>query len=265
MPFVDSNREATDPRDKIYGLHYLFEASGYKLPEPDYRKSVAEVYERAAFSLAQQDNSWWILAHLFSKEVVSNPQLPSWVPDFNTRSVWHQHLNLRIQNLNDLEESLERRQEAVAAQRAHDDFVLKEDGAGVVSKAVFLWSVTSATSGLPPNKTLDVSFDETFEMTAFEVLSNAMEDFKFQLADWLTSMEPSDDIQCSESSVNCATELPDQYQNFPEITHNKGHRLRLLSIHQQDIRFAGRGTGAGLGAGANLNGKSRGPSTAVYA
>ena len=42
------SKNSTDPRDKVYGLFGLLQAVKIKVPEPDYNKTVEEVYIDAA-------------------------------------------------------------------------------------------------------------------------------------------------------------------------------------------------------------------------
>lgn len=206
------NRSAKDSRDKIYGLHYLFEASEYKLPTVDYKISVAKVYEDVTFAILQQSKSWWILSHLFSKRGVSTMELPSWVPDFTTHAIWHQHANLRFQNLNALEEALEK-DEKSTKERASHTFRLERTPEGILTNAVFLWTVMAATSEMPSNPTLDYSFDRKFEQTSFELVTDAMEDFLFIFADWLKSMEQTCKSWTDETALNGVIEPEDQPQS----------------------------------------------------
>lgn len=78
--------EATNPRDKIYGLWSMAEDRDW-LPQVDYSKSVRQVYIAAA--------KYWInnsikvpanLSTFFSCIQMADPrhQLPSWVPDWST-------------------------------------------------------------------------------------------------------------------------------------------------------------------------------------
>jgi hypothetical protein len=68
--------QSTDPRDKIYGMLGLL--PGVIKIYPDYSKSVKEVYTEAALQLISYANELDLLLQACS----SNPDLPSWVPDF---------------------------------------------------------------------------------------------------------------------------------------------------------------------------------------
>ena len=59
--FKTRNRQASNPRDQVYGLYYLLQAAGYQLPPIVYSQSVADVYEGVALAVLQQSRSWWIL------------------------------------------------------------------------------------------------------------------------------------------------------------------------------------------------------------
>lgn len=81
---VCRSRESTDPRDKIYALYRVFLDCGFVLPAPDYRKTVAEVFEEVTIAVILYSGSLRIL------ETVMNPNrqhdLPSWVPDYTDQS-----------------------------------------------------------------------------------------------------------------------------------------------------------------------------------
>ncbi|KAK5113595.1 hypothetical protein LTR85_010824 [Meristemomyces frigidus] len=187
------NRQATDPRDKIYGLYYLFQVSGFTLPQIDYRQSVEQVYGSVARALLQQSESWWLLSHLFNKRRDSSHQLPSWVPDFSQQAVWHQGADLRFQSLNGLELALEREQ-TMADQRTNKPFIFRDIQSGLVTDAVFVWKVTGATNELRSSPVLDYCFEEKFEQTDFVVIQDALEEFMFVLSDWVKAFEPTEDM-----------------------------------------------------------------------
>ena len=175
------NRDAKDPKDKIYGLYYLFGVSGFDLPPIDYRQTVAEVYTSVALALLRKSNSWWILSHLFNKRGTSAIQMPSWVPDFSSHTVWHQGADLRFQNLNELEVAIER-EEDQASLRTNKPFKLEEVEGGLLIEAVFLWTVKKVAPEMPSNPILDRCFEEEFEQTDFQVIQDALEEFMFTLA-----------------------------------------------------------------------------------
>ncbi|KAL9096769.1 MAG: hypothetical protein Q9165_001257 [Trypethelium subeluteriae] len=197
------NRNAKDPKDKLYGLHGLFKACGYDLPEPDYSKSPPEIYKDVTYLVVRQSKSWWILSHLFNKRETSTLDLSSWVPDFNTPAIWHQRATMRFYNLNALEERL-KGQEKKAVRKIDEYFRLDRlPDDSILTIAVFLWTVTESTSEMPSNSVLDVSFDQRFEQTEFEVLDEPIGDFLFTLARWLKSME---DFENSQAAGDIADE-----------------------------------------------------------
>ncbi|UPK98931.1 hypothetical protein LCI18_009866 [Fusarium solani-melongenae] len=77
--------DATDPRDKVYGMCGLLQAIFPKdatLPEVDYNKPIAQVFEEATRCLIRLTKSLWpleMIAHPSGQYESSN--LPSWVPD----------------------------------------------------------------------------------------------------------------------------------------------------------------------------------------
>jgi len=87
-------RQAEDPRDKLYALYHVLQACHYDLPKINYAETVEKVYEDVTFSLVSQSQSWWILTHLLHSHTstATTLEIPSWVPDFNSRIPWHQHI-----------------------------------------------------------------------------------------------------------------------------------------------------------------------------
>lgn len=182
------NRQATDPRDNIYGLYYLFRACGFGLPSVNYKLPVTEIYKNVAMALLEQSESWWILNQLLSKRADSDLALPSWCPDFGSRTVWHQGIDLRFSNMHKLTTSLET-EEAEAAYRTSVKFHLEPTDNGMITRGVFLWTVAKRTEGMRPHPILDRAFEETFEMTDFNVLEDALDDFFHCVTDWIKRME----------------------------------------------------------------------------
>lgn len=75
------DREATDPRDKVYAVFGLVgEAVRARLPAVDYARSTRQVYTEAAVSVMQQERSLDIL--LAASGPSNRHGLPSWVPDW---------------------------------------------------------------------------------------------------------------------------------------------------------------------------------------
>ena len=70
---------ATRPEDKVYGLYGICKYLGFRLPEPDYRKSPDEVYTEAACCMIEQDRSLELLGLLDGSGLALG--LPSWVPN----------------------------------------------------------------------------------------------------------------------------------------------------------------------------------------
>ncbi|KAI9861373.1 MAG: hypothetical protein M1813_005270 [Trichoglossum hirsutum] len=78
-------REATDPRDQIYG--FLGLVPGHRdddLLRPDYTLSVAQVYTRAAFKIMQDSGNLRLLS--FADRQCRVEDLPSWCHDFNEKA-----------------------------------------------------------------------------------------------------------------------------------------------------------------------------------
>ena len=209
------NRKTENPRDKLYGLYYLFEAFGYQLPKIDYDENVAEIYKGVSLSLVRQSRSWWILTHLFNRRDLSTLELPSWVPDFSTYTVWHQHANVRFQNAIDLVETLEA-EDSLAIEESRDTFSLEEHLGAIKTNAIFLWTVTGATPEMPSNAALDLSLERSFESIASDVVNYAKEDFLFILASWLRLLDSTDNVQLLESDSDVAMETQEGYASYSE-------------------------------------------------
>ena len=73
-------RDASDPRDRVYGLHAVMTDVGLDLPEPDYGKTVADVFEGFIVSIIHRTKNLLALAAIAGISGHS-PDRPSWVPD----------------------------------------------------------------------------------------------------------------------------------------------------------------------------------------
>ncbi|KAF2100718.1 HET-domain-containing protein [Rhizodiscina lignyota] len=75
------DREATDPRDKVFAvLGLVGHGSREVLPLPDYSKSVQQVFQEVGVHIIQQDKNLDIL--LAANGLERRNGLPSWVPDW---------------------------------------------------------------------------------------------------------------------------------------------------------------------------------------
>lgn len=78
--------KATDPRDKIFGLHGLVVEGLGNWTEPDYEMDVAEVFVNAAMRLIDEDGIVDLISHAgvgYIDDRAKGVQgLPSWVPDW---------------------------------------------------------------------------------------------------------------------------------------------------------------------------------------
>ncbi|KAH6651998.1 heterokaryon incompatibility protein-domain-containing protein [Truncatella angustata] len=96
------NRDATDPRDKIYAflglatdikwehdgeIAKISSSTGCQVPEPDYNSSIQDVYYNYACYFV--DSGYWCdMLHSASLNNLGSsrlPELPSWVPDWTSR------------------------------------------------------------------------------------------------------------------------------------------------------------------------------------
>ena len=83
---VARTKNASEPRDKVYGVYGIFRFLGiHTIPEVNYSDSVDTIYFDITKAAIRLDNSLAIL-----KETVLRrnfPDLPSWVPDWSNRSI----------------------------------------------------------------------------------------------------------------------------------------------------------------------------------
>ena len=77
----------SDPRDKIYALLSLLPASNRTGIEPDYTKSVYEVYQHATLSIIESSRRLNVLLTVESHEHLEG--VPSWVPNVSTFLLFH--------------------------------------------------------------------------------------------------------------------------------------------------------------------------------
>ena len=72
--------QASNPKDKIYGLYAIFTTLGIPLPSPVYTKSLEMIYEEACSAIILVSKSLKMLEYACSNSRSAN--LPSWVPDW---------------------------------------------------------------------------------------------------------------------------------------------------------------------------------------
>jgi hypothetical protein len=77
--------QATEPRDKIYGLHALYTDLGIPLPAVDYEKSISRVYEEAAVAMITWSGTLKVLGDACHSH--RNSSFPSWVPDWSDGNI----------------------------------------------------------------------------------------------------------------------------------------------------------------------------------
>ena len=75
--------QATEPRDRIYGLHALYKNLGIELPTVDYAKPLARVYEEAAVSMIM----WSRTLKVLGDASLDRASFPSWVPDYSDADI----------------------------------------------------------------------------------------------------------------------------------------------------------------------------------
>ncbi|KAH7304153.1 heterokaryon incompatibility protein-domain-containing protein [Stachybotrys elegans] len=75
--------QATEPKDRIYGLHALFTNLGISLPAVDYSKTLSVVYEEATVSMI----IWSRTLKILGDACHDRTSLQSWVPNFSGRRI----------------------------------------------------------------------------------------------------------------------------------------------------------------------------------
>lgn len=78
------NSSTTDPRDKVYSLLALVEGNGGLVP--DYTISTRECYVRTAYSILQSTMNLRLFEALPAFSRNRDPDLPSWVPQWNSEN-----------------------------------------------------------------------------------------------------------------------------------------------------------------------------------
>jgi hypothetical protein len=78
--YMQTERKATDPRDRIHAMRGLTTEDWHALGAPDYTKSVAQVYLETTLQMISQTGSLDVLSHVWEP----NHKLgqPSWVPNW---------------------------------------------------------------------------------------------------------------------------------------------------------------------------------------
>lgn len=82
------HRRVTDSRDKIYGMLGLATDRYTRLIEPDYTRSLEQVFEAAALASVDRTGKLEFLSHLFGQRQL---KLPSFVPDWTASISSHRH------------------------------------------------------------------------------------------------------------------------------------------------------------------------------
>jgi hypothetical protein len=72
---------STDPKDKVFALHGIFDNIDIEIAPPDYTKSIEDIYTEAKVVAIKTDKNIDILLQCSSE--VRNARLPSWVPDYS--------------------------------------------------------------------------------------------------------------------------------------------------------------------------------------
>ena len=77
--------QATNPKDKIYGLYAVFTALGISFPAPDYGKTLENIFEEACVAMIRHSGTLQMLEYASSN--ARAPDLPSWVADWQDKEV----------------------------------------------------------------------------------------------------------------------------------------------------------------------------------
>lgn len=79
---LNCQAEATDARDKVFGLMGLAEDAGERELDPDYGLATVDVYTNSTRHLMLRDQSLELLSMAGAGSPRTTPGLPSWVPDW---------------------------------------------------------------------------------------------------------------------------------------------------------------------------------------
>ncbi|KAE9367549.1 HET-domain-containing protein [Stipitochalara longipes BDJ] len=77
--------QATEPRDKIYGIHALYTDLGIPLPAVSYEKPLSRVYEEAAVAMVTWSSTLQVIGDACHND--RNTAFPSWVPDWSDENI----------------------------------------------------------------------------------------------------------------------------------------------------------------------------------
>jgi hypothetical protein len=75
--------QATDPRDKIYGIYGLLNFESTPEWKADYEKSVDQVFAESTKRIISEAGELRILSAVIDRSSYKIPSLPSWVPDYS--------------------------------------------------------------------------------------------------------------------------------------------------------------------------------------
>jgi hypothetical protein len=77
--------QATEPRDKIYGIQALYTNLGISLPAVSYEKPLSRVYEEAAVAMIAWSGTLKVIGDACHND--RNTAFPSWVPDWSDGNI----------------------------------------------------------------------------------------------------------------------------------------------------------------------------------
>ncbi|CZR66339.1 uncharacterized protein PAC_16240 [Phialocephala subalpina] len=77
--------QATEPKDKIFGIHALYTDLGIPLPPVNYENSLSRVYEEAAVAMITWSRTLKVLGDACHNH--RNTAFPSWVPDWSDGNI----------------------------------------------------------------------------------------------------------------------------------------------------------------------------------
>lgn len=78
------DKNATDPKDKVYALYSLFSALNIPITgEVDYNKPLADIYYRETLTAISEDKSLDVFYNITGNDNPELRNLPSWVPDWS--------------------------------------------------------------------------------------------------------------------------------------------------------------------------------------
>jgi hypothetical protein len=225
----------TNPRDKVFALHSLFKQLDAEFPDPDYTKSVKQVFCEATEAVFKQDRQLWFLYHVSSPSRL--PELPSWVPDWSDS--W------QAQDMFDNTQVFKNYHASRFFRKQYPPNI-SEDGTQLVLKGMIMDRISTCSQALPRRKissstsSSDTSSTESQDLAEIRVFQEWI-----QFAGSLTSYHTGETPE--EAFHNAITQwspipgcLPPRDHEFPGTSQEefKAWRAAVMDGNPEDAKAA---------------------------